>query len=261
MTRYYLLKTFTYHNDGGVSPPPPPPPASPPPPPAATFTQEQVNKIMAENKRALQQQNADLVKQLEDLRAASGLTQQQKDELDARITTLQQQHLTKEQQLSGELEKVNKKYKTDTEQLTQVGQQWQNRFTTLLVTNAILEGSTKHQAASAKQLTAMLASQVKVVEEVDEAGKPTGNFVPKLPVTVIDGKTKKPVVVELGVVEAIGKMREDPDFANLFLFDGKAGLGGNTQTGGGGTGNTGFRADMTPEQYRTWREAQKPKKK
>lgn len=260
MIRFYLLKAFTYYNDGGVSPPPPPPPASPPPPPAATFTQEQVNKIMADNKRALQQQNADLVAQLETFRSKANLTQQEKDELDARISTLQQQHLTKEQQLSGELEKANKKYKTDTEVLTQQGQQWQGRFTSLLVTNAILEGSSKHQAASAKQLTAMIAPQVKVVEEVDEAGKPTGNFVPKLPVTVIDPKTKKPVVVELGVVEAIGKMREDPEFANLFLFDGKAGLGGSNQSGGGGSGSPGYNANMTPEQYRKWRAAQSTKK-
>lgn len=261
MTRYYLIgafKTTAYFDDGtpGASPPVSPPP--PPPPPAVpptngTFTQEQVNKMMAEHKRALQTQNQELVKQLEELRSSATLTQQQRDDLDARINTLQQQHLTEQQKLSLELEKVSKKYKTETESLSAEANKWKSQFTTTLVTNAILEGATKHQAASAKQMLAMLGGQVKVVEEVDEKGNGTGRYVPKLPLTVLDPKTKKPVQVELDVVEAIGKLREDPEYSNLFLVDGKPGFGGtNANLGGGNSASPDF-SKMTPEQYKDWR--------
>lgn len=254
MNRYYLMKTFAYF-DGEGDPLPPPPP--PPPPAGRTFTQEEVNKMLAENKRNLQKENQELVKQLEEIRSNANLSQQQKDELDARINTLTQQHLTEQQKLQLELEKVTKKYKTDTETLSSEAKKWQTNFHSTLITNSILEGATKHQAASSKQLLAMLGSQVKVVEEVDDTGKPTGRYVPKLPMTVIDPKTKKPVQMELDVVEAIGKLREDPEYSNLFLVDGKPGLGGNNMNLDGSGNKTPDFSKMTPAEYQAWRKKQK----
>jgi hypothetical protein len=251
----FQSKINTYFEDGNPPASPPPPPAIPPTTPK-TFTQEQVNAMMAEHKRTLQTQNNELVKQLEELRANTNLTQQQKEELDTRITTLQQQHLTEQQKLSIELDKTNKKYKTDTEALTAEANKWKNQFTTTLITNAILEGSTKHQAASAKQMLAMLGGQVKVVEEVDDTGKSTGRYVSKLPITITDPKTKKPVQVELDVVEAIGKLREDPEYSNLFLTDGKPGIGGSNANAGGTSGGSADVANMSPAQYREWRKKQ-----
>jgi hypothetical protein len=220
------------------------------------FTQDEVNKMMAEHKRTLQQENAQLVKQLEEIRSNANLTQQQKDELDARITTLQQQHLTKEQQLSGELEKVSKKYKTETETLANEAKKWQSQFHTTLATQALLEGATKHQAAKASQIIAMFGHKVKVVEEVDDQGQPTGRFVPKLPMTVLDPKTKKPVDVELDVVEAIGKLREDPDYSNLFLVNGVPGIGGSPSANGNNKAGGGP-PPSDPAEYRAWRKNQK----
>jgi hypothetical protein len=244
-----ILKAFTYFND------PPPPTVPPPPPGPIVFTKEQqdhVNKLLAENKRGLQDQNKELVKQLEELRSNANLTQQQKDELDARITTLQQQHLTTEQQLQAELDKINKKYKSDTENLTGESKKWRGSYENLLIENAIMAGSSKHTAVSATQMMNQLGSRAKVVEEVDDTGKPTGKFVVKLPMKILDSKTKKMVDVELEMVEAIGKMKEDTENANLFLYDGKAGLGGSNGATGGSSGNVNW-ASLTPEQHREMR--------
>jgi len=258
VTKRLLLKSFTYFDDPPASPPPAVPPTVPPPPtppPGQTFTQEQVNKMMADHKRALQKQNEELVTQLQQLRDNANLTAQQKEELETRIQTLSQQHLTEAQKLQAELETTKKKYKTDTEALTNDSRKWKGSFEKLLVTNAITEGAITHKAANAKQLAAMLLPQAKVVEEVDDAGQPTGNFVAKLPVTVLDQKTKKPVTVELPIVEAIGKLREDPENANLFLVDGKPGFGGLNQNAGSGSGTPDI-SKMTPAQYREWRSKQ-----
>lgn len=250
MIRFKLSRS--YYDDPPASPPVSPPPP-PPPPPAKTFTQADVDRLMAEHRKGLQTQLQDAVKQLETVRETANLTQQQKDELDARIQTLTQQHQTKEQQLAAEVEKVNKKYKSDTETLAQEGNKWKSSFNNLLVENSIILGAEKHKAASTKQMIALLGSKAKVVEEVDDKGQATGKFVVKLPMVINDAKTKQPVALELDIVEAIGKMREDPENANLFLTDGKPGLGGNNNNAAGGGGGGGFNPSMTPAQYAEFR--------
>lgn len=240
-------KFRTYFNE----PPAVPPTVPPPPPPSKTFTQDEVNRLLAENKRGLQEQNQQLATDLQKIRDTAKLTQEEKDNLDARIATLTSQHQTEQQRLQAELETTKKKYKSDTESLAAGEKKWRSSFDTLLVNNAITIGAAKHQAADAtgRQLQMMLSSQAKVVEEVDDAGQATGRFVAKLPITVV-GKDKKPVVMELPIEEAIGKMREDESFANLFLTDGKPGLGGTGGTGlGAKSGQTNW-AKMTLTEHR-----------
>lgn len=256
----FVPKTFTYYEDPPVVPPVPPtvPPPPPPPPPTKVFTQAEVDKIMEGHRKGLQTQNQELVKQLEDLRATHGLTQQQKDELDARITALSQQHLTEQQKYAAELEAHKKKYASDTKALAEESTKWKSSFENVMVKNAIMAGSSTHKAANNEQMLDLLNGKAKVVPETDSEGKPTGGFVVKIPVKVIDPKTKQPVVLELDAVEAIGKMREDPANANLFLFDGKAGLGGsNHHSGKTGTGSTPDFASMSTDEYIKWRKENK----
>lgn len=257
MIRYFLLnalvKTATQYDDD----PPPVPPVSPPPPPpppaVKMFTQEQVNAIVNDNKKATKAANEALVKQLEELRENVNLTTAQKDELDARIQNLSQQHLTEQQKLALELDTTKKKLKTDTDALANEAKQWQGAFQSVMVNNAVLAGAVKHKAANEEQLLGLLEGKAKVVQELDAEGKPTGKFLVKIPVKVIDPKTKAPTVVELDAVEAIGKMREDPANHNLFLFDGKPGHGGSNHPNNPATGAAPDQSKMTPAQYREWR--------
>ncbi len=240
-----LFKTKTYFNPDPVLPPPPTPPP--------TFTQEQVNAMLAENKKALQKQNAELVTQLETLKTSKGLSEQEKADLQARIDQLSTEHMTEQQKLQAQVATLEKTGKAALESATGESKKWQGEYQKLLVTNGIAQGAVKHSAARASQLEAMLLPRAKVVEMLDEAGNPTGVYEARLPITVMDAKTKKPVLVELPIVEAIGKMREDPENANLFLTDGKPGLGGTNLGGGGGGKGGGFRSDMTPAEYRKFR--------
>lgn len=250
MNRFYFRKFRTFFNEPPAVPPVSPPP--PPPPPAGkTFTQDEVNRMLAENKRSLQEQNQQLAADLQKIRDTAKLTQEEKDSLDTRIATLTSQHQTETQKLQGELEATKKKYKTDTEALAAGEKRWRTNFDTLLINNAITVGAAKHQAAdpTGRQLQMMLSSQAKVVEVVDDSGQPTGRYQALLPITVI-GKDKKPVVMELPIEEAIGKMREDESNANLFLTDGKPGLGGTGGVGSGGkSGQTNW-AKLTPAEHR-----------
>lgn len=263
-----LRKTFTFYNDPPavppvppVSPPPPVPPVSPPPPPPGrVFTQEEVNRMMADHKRTLQENNTALVSQLEELRKNSALTQTQKDELDARIQVLSQQHLTEQQKLQLQLDQAAKKAKTETEALANEAKQWRGAFEGTMIENAVLAGSSEHKAVNSGQLLDLLRGKAKVVQELDASGQPTGKFLVKLPVKVTNPKTKAVEVLELDAVEAIGKMREDPANGNLFMFDGKTGLGGTNHPNNTlpGDGTPDF-AKMSPAEYQAWRKKEMKK--
>lgn len=257
MTRFFLTQSFRktgiLFNEPG-DPPPVPPVSPPPPPPAQVFTQEQVNKLLAENKRTLQAQNAEYAKQLEELKQSSNLSATEKEELAARIEQLSQQHMTEKEKTQHEIDKAKKKYETDTAALQEAGKHWQGQYQGLLIENAVIAGATTHKAANAEQMLDLLKQKAKVVPILDEAtGQPTGKFTVKLPVKVLDPKTKAPTIVELDAVDAIGKMRDDPSNGNLFMFDGKTGLGGNNvPTPGTNTDSINVK-DMTSEQFMAFR--------
>ena len=80
-----------------------------------------------------------------------------------------------------------------------------------------------------------------------------GRFLVKLPVKVVDPKTKAEQTLELDAIEAIGKMRENPANGNLFLFDGKTGLGGTNHPNNPATEGQPDFAKMSPAQYQEWR--------
>lgn len=258
LRKMILRKGVTYFNDPPVPPVPPVSPPPPPPPPAPqTFTQEQVNKMMAEHRQTLQKQNQELVTQLEELRKNVNLTETQKAELDARITALQQQHLTDAQKREAEAAAAKKKYDTEIASATEETKKWRGGFQKLIAVNAIKDAAATHKAASAKQLELMLLNQVKVVEATDADGKATGEYVAKITMPVVDPKTKQTVQVDLPVAEAVELMKKEAEYANLFVGDGKGGIGGNSGTAPlNKEGQPDFK-NMTPQQYRDWRAKQK----
>lgn len=126
---------------------------------------------MADHRKTLQSTNKELIERLEAERQNANLSKEQKEELETRINTLSQQHLTKEQQTAEEFNKLKKKYETETKTLIEKEVIWKNRFETLMVDNGLAVGASEHGARSAKQLQMMFRNQAKVVEEVGDDGK------------------------------------------------------------------------------------------
>lgn len=247
------LNSRTYFDDPPAVPPPPPSP--PPPPPAGkVFTQADVDKMMADHRRGLQTSNQELATQLEEFRNKANLSETQRAELDAKIVTLQTQHLTEAQKLTAQVESEKKRVKELEDTSKKEVELWRGNFQELLVRNSILSGAAKHEAAFADQMLDMLKPKAKVVSATDAEGNVIPNtYVAKMPITMTDPKTKALVTVELPIEDAIGEMRKDPKHGNLFLTGGKPGLGGSGGTGG--TGNSGplNLKTMTAEQYRAER--------
>lgn len=245
-------KTKTYFDDPPAVPPVPVPP--PPPPAPRTFTQDEFNAAMAEHKRNLQKQNAELAAQLETFKTKAGLTEQERNDLQARIDQLSTEHLTEAQKLQAAIANNEKKYKTDTERLNSERDSWKSRYNTTLVETAVRAAAATHKAASADQMIGLYGHQAKVVEVLGDDGKGTGQFVVKLPLTVEDPKTKAKVQVELTMDEAFAELKKREENFNLFLDEGSGGAG-LLNRNKGGSNTTGWKPDMTPEQYMAFRKA------
>lgn len=250
MITSWLRKAKTYFDGDPTVPPVSPPPPPPPPVPGRTFTQADVDRMMTDFRQGLQKTNKEMAERLEQLQNTANLTAAEKEELKQTLENLSNQHKTAEQQRAEAADKAKKKYEADLSAVNTERDKYRVGYHNLIVSTAIQAGAIASKAASAAQLTMMLLPQAKVVEELDESGKPTGNMVAKIPLTYTDPKTKKPVSVELPIPEAIAKMAELDEFANLFLVDGKPGVGGSSGAGPGGkSGNIDW-AGLTPEQHR-----------
>jgi hypothetical protein len=239
-------------NDQPASPAPSPLPQASP----ATFTQDQVNKMMEEHRKNLQTKNAELTTLLEDQKKAANLTAEERDGLQARIDALSKEHLTKEQQQAGEYEKLKKKYDSDVKNANDESSKYKNMYEGTLIEHALIGAAAKHKAYSPEQMLRMFRSDAKVVPVLDDAGKPTGAVKVVMPVKTVDPKTQQPVTLELSIDEAIAKIREDDSFANMFTDTSLNGFdqnGNPKRTGSTGTGEP----PTDPAAYREWRKKNK----
>ncbi len=216
--------------------------------PNQTFTQEQVNKMLAEDRRKHKAQVDKHVSELEQLRKSKSLSDQERAGLTTKIEELQNSVLTKEQRAAKEQEKLKNDLKTTTEQLTADRDGWKNRFHTTQIKQAITSEAATHKAFDSDALIAILGPSTRLVELHDDANQPTGEFVPK---TKFKDRNKEgqEVVLDLTVPEVVSRMKELPKYGYLFETTAQAGVGANTRAGGRGVDP----ADMTPSQYREWR--------
>ncbi len=243
--------------------PPPTPPVTPPVTPQeidiggikfSLIQQQKVNALLADERRKQEQANRTLVSELEQLKQSTGMTEQEKANLQARIEELQATYTTKEQQQQTEYQKLDEKYKKDTtklqESLKGTTQQLHNKYKQVDLT----EAANHYKAISAKQVVTMLWEHAVVEEALDENGKPTGELVTRINFTGKD-KEGNPVKLKLSPRDAVKAMTEMPDeYGNLFENTSRGGLGqGGNQANAGGNGRIPNLENMTVEDYRKHR--------
>jgi hypothetical protein len=215
-----------------------------------SFTQDEVNKMLAEDRRKHKAQVDKHVSELEQLKKSKSLNDQERHNLTQKIEELQNSVLTKEQVAAKEQEKLKKTLEHTTQELTADRDSWKNRFHTTQIQQAITSEAVTHQAFDSDALIALLETKTRLVEVIDDDGKATGQFVPK---TKLQDKDKdgRVVTIEMTVPEAVAKMKEQPKYGYLFKSTAAAGLGAGTQSGG--RGGEVDPSTMNPAQYREWR--------
>lgn len=232
-------------------PPVPDPDPEPPPtpPPGKTFTQEQLNTFLAEERRKAQKANERTIKQLEELKKTHPFTSEEKEKLESRIEDLRNEYLTKEELSKKEQDKLRKEAKKKEEDLAKDRDAWKDRYTTYAIEQDIYTAAAQ-DAYNPMQVVNLLRPLTRLVEELNEDNQPTGKLVSKIRLASKD-KDGNNVMLELSPSDAIKQMKEMQEHGNLFKSGAHSGVGGNSAST---VPKNGPPLD-DPAAYRLWRKA------
>jgi hypothetical protein len=209
------------------------------------FTQEEVNKIVNQDKDKAKKERDNLLNQLKTLQE-QGLTKDNLESLQARIDELTNEGKSREQLAKEKEDRLIRQYTTDIEKHKGSSERWQKLYADTRIDTEIFQAAGSKKARNPDQIRAILKPLVSLREDLGEDKKPTGTYTPRVKWSEKD-KEGNPVVLDLSVTEAVSRMYESEDHANLFDSGGTGGLGnysGTTKPGGKKD-----LSELTPEEY------------
>jgi hypothetical protein len=216
-----------------------------------TFTQDDVNRFIAEDKKKLREQNDRLIKELETIKSSAGMTEKEKEKLESQIEELRTQSMTEKERSQREKEKLETTMKTQVTELESRAKKWETLYTEEKITRSLMDASVENEAFSPVQIVQILSNNTRLIED-----KETGTLVPKVRFNDVD-KEGKPVTLELSTTEAVKRMKDLPDrYGNLFKSNIIGGLGSMNYSGT----EKGYNI-KDPEEYRKYRQVIKSQAK
>lgn len=246
-TKFYV--TAYEGNSGGGGDPPKDTPK--------TFTQKEVDEIVGRERINLRKKNEELVGQLEELKKNVSLSEDEKLALNTRIDELRANYETESDKLKRESKAKEENFNTQVKTLTTERDTWKTRYSQATIARAITDAAVAHNAISAEDMTILLKDNTRLVEVVDDEGKPTGSFEVK---TEFRDKTDKgeEKVFLLTPGEAVERMKKNTSrYGHYFKNDQAGGTGG--AVGGSGKKKQYSGADiatMTDVEYQAYRKEQ-----
>jgi hypothetical protein len=185
------------------------------------FSQDQVNKMMADNKRGLQKRVEELQTQLE-----KGTSPEEIEKLTGQISTLRDDLSTTEKKKSNEIAKLTKQHQ---EELSAIRGQSDNNFglySTYRMDHELTQAAIVEEAINPAQILGQLRGSASLDEIFNSKGESTGEYQVKVKVTKTD-EAGKPETLSLTPVEAVKALKEDTTHQNLFKGSGFSGMGGS----------------------------------
>lgn len=179
------------------------------------FTQEEVNALLAENKRSLQTKLAETQKKLDEAAKAG----QNVTALQSKVKELSDSLLTKEELAKQKEEALKSDFETQIKTTSEAAVTWQQRYQESVFDRELGRAATTHDAFDPDQLALILRGNSTVVEDTDKDGKGTGTFKVLAKVKIEDKELTLPLV------EAVGKLRESGKYPNQFKVKGSPGTG------------------------------------
>lgn len=205
-----------------------------------TFTQEELNKYLAEDRRKHAQKMKALEDQLTSTLKNAQLTEQEREQLEASLSDVQKQLMTKEQVAAQEKKKLASQYEQQIKELQERAQQYENRYTDSTIKRALTDAAVANEAFNAEQIVTLLRPHTKLVDD-----KPVVDFTDR------HVETGEEIVTQLSPQDAVKRMRELSEVhGNLFKANVVTGMGSNSGQHSGGKID---RKSLTPEQYRKLR--------
>jgi hypothetical protein len=217
--------------------------------------QDELNGMMAQNRKKLSQKNSELAIQLKTLGEQAKMTTEAREELEAKIEELHTQYMSKEELAKRESGKAASTHAKEIEKLTSESIAWKSRFASSTTQRALLDAALEGEAIRPPQIVSILGQSTQLVEETDAAGQGIGSYktIVKFNDTDSDGN---PITLDLTPSEAIKRMKELPTLhGNLFKGSANGGLGESNNASGGGVAMQPKLEELLadPAAYRKWR--------
>jgi len=219
-----------------------------------TFTQEEMNRILAEDKRKHQAQLQKMESQLTELAKSKTLTDQERATLKENLDAIAGQLRTKEQQAQLEKRQMEEAHATKMAEADQKAQVWESLYRDSTIARSLQDAAVKHEAFNTSQIVTQLKPWTRLIEIMDEkTGKGTGKYQVVVEMPDVDPTTGQPVPFTGTPEDAVKRMKEMPEqWGNLFKSGVVSGIGSSSATGGlipGQGGKIDVRK-LTPQQYR-----------
>lgn len=188
-----------------------------------SFSQLQVDTLLDEQRSKFQKVAQKAIDEAQAATSKLKLNESAQKELQERLENVQNSLKTKDELADQERKKLETQLTTDNQVLKDSAELWRSRFTESTIHRSIVDAAATAKAFNTAQLVAILRPTTKLVEILDDEGKPTGDM--KSVVSFIDNSGKEPVTLQISPTEAIKKMTEMDEFANLFNDDSAGGTG------------------------------------
>lgn len=214
------------------------------------FTQEQVNAMMAKERKKIEEKFAvktrEQLAEIQKMREDKDLTEKQRKTLDERATALSAELMTEKERAEAEKKAAEKKFGQELEAAKQDGTAWKERFELEMSNTAILASAAKFGVYNATQLLALMSPISHVVPVIDDKGKETGAFTTVVKTMVkSDDEDDKGKLVEKTFTpdEYVEHLKGQKEHQNLFVTNRPGGTGHRPGSGGSGGGEK-----LTPTQ-------------
>lgn len=211
-----------------------------------TYTQEQVDKMLGEQKESQKQ----ALSKLQMLEQRVKLTEAEKIEHEKTVEDLRKKVFTSEELREQEIKKRDAEYRKNLDATSGERDAWRNRYSGEKITRAITDAAVTGDAFNPAQIVALLGGN-SVLEEIKNEDGQVIDYVPMVQFKTVD-KEKKPVTLALTPQQAIERLKGDASYFNLFKSTMKDGLGGGN--GAKGSKMTLAEAAKDPEKYRKYRQ-------
>ncbi len=220
------------------------------------FTQEDVNRFLADDKRKHQAALTNVEQKLKDALEDRNMTEATRKTLEENLAAVRGELRTKEEILTLEKKKVEETLTQKVADAEKKAVLWEGLFREKEIERSLQDAAVKNEAWSPDQIVILMRGKTALVEDIDEkTGKPKGTYAPKVRMPGVDPQTGEAVELVLSPDDAVKRMKELPDiYANLFKPNVVSGVGGGTATGGAPGGGRVDVRKLTPQQYRELRE-------
>ncbi len=198
-----------------------------------TYTPEQVDVILQDEKTKFQAERTKMLGQLEDIQKTSTLNEQQRIELEDQVTALREASMTTEERARAALERKEQVYGEKLAITEGERDSWQDRYHKTRINNALLSAANNNELKPfhSGDIVNALGDKTYLKDQVDDLGKKTGNFdvLVKFEDVDEDGKT---TIVEMDPGHVVARMSKMTRWSHLFQSNKTSGSSGSVSSAG-----------------------------